>query len=105
MSGKVSHGSDLSPSLKFPILISRLRRQTHGGQYPSILLDCALSGKPQAFILGQTVFVAGDPQQVTVPPAPCHAPDVMVVFGRPDGERRSYKQWEEDNLAPQVVFE
>ncbi|MFZ9738602.1 MAG: Uma2 family endonuclease [Prochlorotrichaceae cyanobacterium] len=58
---------------------------------------------------GQTVFVAGDllwyPQQVTAPPAPAQAPDVMVVFGRPDGERRSYKQWEEDNIAPQVVFE
>jgi Uma2 family endonuclease len=57
----------------------------------------------------QRVFVAGDllwyPQQVTVPPAPCQAPDVMVIFGRPDGERRSYKQWEEDNLPPQVVFE
>jgi len=34
-----------------------------------------------------------------------HAPDVMVVFGRPKGHRRSYKQWEEGNIAPQVVFE
>jgi Uma2 family endonuclease len=33
------------------------------------------------------------------------APDVMVVFGRPKGDRGSYLQWEEDNLAPQVVFE
>jgi len=33
------------------------------------------------------------------------APDVMVVFGRPKGDRDSYKQWEEDNIAPQVVFE
>jgi Uma2 family endonuclease len=58
---------------------------------------------------GQTVFVAGDllwyPQQVTTPPAPSQAPDAMVVFGRSDGDRRSYKQWEEDNVAPQVVFE
>jgi Uma2 family endonuclease len=57
----------------------------------------------------QTVFVAGDllwyPQQVTVPPAPRQAPDAMVVFGRPPGERGSYKQWEEDNIAPQGVFE
>jgi Arc/MetJ-type ribon-helix-helix transcriptional regulator len=29
----------------------------------------------------------------------------MVVFGRPKGYRGSYKQWEEDGLAPQVVFE
>ena len=58
---------------------------------------------------GQNVFVAGDllwyPQQVVVPPAPAQAPDVMVVLGRPEGERGSYKQWEEDNIAPQVVFE
>ncbi|MFN6563502.1 MAG: Uma2 family endonuclease [Nostoc sp. ChiSLP01] len=33
------------------------------------------------------------------------APDVMVVFGRPKGYRGSYKQWLEDNIAPQVVFE
>ncbi|MEG4275436.1 MULTISPECIES: Uma2 family endonuclease [unclassified Microcoleus] len=32
-------------------------------------------------------------------------PDVMVVFGRPKGDRGSYKQWEEENIAPQVVFE
>jgi Uma2 family endonuclease len=58
---------------------------------------------------GQTVFVAGDlfwyPRQVEVPPAPAQAPDVMVVIGRPDGDRGSYKQWEEENIAPQVVFE
>jgi Uma2 family endonuclease len=33
------------------------------------------------------------------------APDVMVALGRPKGYRGSYKQWEEDGLAPQVVFE
>src|SRR5215510_6314432 len=33
------------------------------------------------------------------------APDVLVVFGRPKGHRGSYRQWEEDNIAPQVVFE
>ncbi len=58
---------------------------------------------------GQMAFVAGDllwyPVQVTAPPVPCQAPDVMVVLGRPDGERGSYKQWEENNIAPQVVFE
>ena len=32
-------------------------------------------------------------------------PDVLVALGRPRGERRSYKQWEEGNLAPQVIFE
>jgi Uma2 family endonuclease len=33
------------------------------------------------------------------------APDALVVFGRPKGDRGSYKQWEEDNISPQVVFE
>jgi Uma2 family endonuclease len=33
------------------------------------------------------------------------APDVMVVLGRPKGHRGSYKQWEEQGIAPQVVFE
>jgi hypothetical protein len=29
----------------------------------------------------------------------------MVVFGRPKGDRGSYKQWEENGIGPQVVFE
>ncbi len=33
------------------------------------------------------------------------APDTMVVLGRPKGHRGSYKQWEENDIAPQVVFE
>lgn len=57
----------------------------------------------------QLAFVAGDllwyPVKVEVPPAPAQAPDVMVVLGRPKGDRGSYKQWQEDNIAPQVIFE
>ena len=33
------------------------------------------------------------------------APDVFVAFGRPKGHRMTYLQWEEDDIAPQVVFE
>jgi len=33
------------------------------------------------------------------------APDVMVVFGVPKGDRGSYQQWKEGHIAPQVVFE
>lgn len=33
------------------------------------------------------------------------APDIMVVFGRPKSDRGSYQQWNEENIAPQVVFE
>lgn len=58
---------------------------------------------------GQLAFVAGDllwyPVQVEAPPAPAQAPDAMVVLGRPELERGSYKQWEEEDIAPQVVFE
>jgi hypothetical protein len=34
-----------------------------------------------------------------------YAPDTMVIFGRPKGDRGSYRQWEEDNVPPTVVFE
>jgi Uma2 family endonuclease len=33
------------------------------------------------------------------------APDVLVVFGRPKGDRGSYKQWEEGHVPLTVVFE
>lgn len=33
------------------------------------------------------------------------APDGLVVFGRPKGDRPSYVQWLEGNIPPQVVFE
>jgi len=35
----------------------------------------------------------------------CQAPDVWVAIGRPKGKRGSYQQWQEDNIAPQVMFE
>ncbi len=53
------------------------------------------------------VFVAGDlfwyPVQGNAKLR--QAPDVLVVFGRPKGDRGSYQQWREDNIPPQVVFE
>ncbi len=53
------------------------------------------------------VFIAGDllwypVRSKEVSPT---APDVMVVFGRPKGKRSSYRQWRENNIPPQVVFE
>ena len=33
------------------------------------------------------------------------APDAMVMFGRPPSQRGCYKQWEENGIPPQVVFE
>lgn len=55
---------------------------------------------PDVFIAADLFWypVRGDNRTVT-------APDVMVAFGRPRGERLSYRQWEEGNVAPQVVWE
>jgi Uma2 family endonuclease len=55
---------------------------------------------PDVFVAGTLLWypVEGDPTIRT-------GPDVMVAFGRPKGHRRSYKQWEEGGIAPQVVFE
>jgi len=53
------------------------------------------------------VFVAGDLfwYPVEGQPGIRTAPDVLVAFGRPKGDRRSYRQWEEGGIAPQVVWE
>ncbi len=53
------------------------------------------------------VFIAGDLfwYPVEGDPSIRVAPDVLVAFGRPRGHRRSYLQWLEDNIPPQVVFE
>lgn len=55
----------------------------------------------------EDVFVAGDLLWYPVEGAPKIrvAPDTMVAFGRPKGDRGSYRQWEEGDVAPQVVFE
>ena len=58
------------------------------------------------FANAPNVFIAGDLLWYPVRYIPKRmAPDVMVVFGRPKGRRGSYKQWEEENIAPQVAFE
>lgn len=53
------------------------------------------------------VFVAGDLLWYPVEGNNTlrQAPDALVVFGRPKGDRGSYRKWEEDNIPPQVVFE
>ncbi|WP_088239890.1 Uma2 family endonuclease [Calothrix rhizosoleniae] len=59
------------------------------------------------FADNHNVFVAGDLLWYPVEGENKRraAPDVMVVLGRPKGDRGSYKQWEEENIPPQVVFE
>ena len=53
------------------------------------------------------VFVAADLLWYPVHKEPtirC-APDALVAFGRPKGDRHSYKTWVEGGVAPHVVFE
>lgn len=65
-------------------------------------LEILFADQPDLFIAADLFWY---PIQVTVPPAPRQAPDVMVAFGRPKGRRRSYRQWKENNIPAQVVFE
>jgi len=58
------------------------------------------------FASQSNVFVAGDLLWYPVSGETIRqAPDVLIVFGRPKGDRGSYKQWEEENIPVQVVFE
>jgi Uma2 family endonuclease len=63
-------------------------------------LDWLYINDPQVFIAGDLLWYPVEGQSKIA-----EAPDTMVVFGRPKGDRGSYKQWEEDNIPPQVVFE
>lgn len=64
-------------------------------------------GLDAIFINDPNVFVAGDLLWYPVEGEPTirTAPDCMVVFGRPKGDRGSYRQWEEGGIPPQIVFE
>jgi Uma2 family endonuclease len=59
------------------------------------------------FRLRADVFVSGNQNWYPVEGHPeiVNAPDVYVVFGRPKGDRPSWKQWEEGNVPMTVVFE
>ncbi len=63
-------------------------------------IDWLYANNPDVFVAGDLLWypVQGNNKIAA-------APDTMVVFGRPKGDRGSYKQWLEGNLAPQVVFE
>ncbi len=88
--------------------LPRQRWPTHVGQHLAVQVDRHDRGGLDAlFIDDPNVFVAGDLLWYPIEGKPGirSAPDTMVVFGRPKGDRGSYKQWEEDGIAPQVVFE
>jgi Uma2 family endonuclease len=62
-------------------------------------LDAMFAHNPDVFVAADLLWypVEGRPEiKKTL--------DVMVAFGRPKGARGSYRQWEEDGVAPQVVF-
>lgn len=63
-------------------------------------LECLFAQNPDVFVAGDLLWypVEGKPD-IRV------AADVFVVFKRPKGDRGSYRQWLEDNIAPTVVFE
>lgn len=63
-------------------------------------LDDMFRGAPDVFVAGDHLIypVEGDPNVR-------QAPDVYVAFGRPKGDRGSYRVWEEGGVFPQVVFE
>jgi Uma2 family endonuclease len=64
-------------------------------------------GLEELFASNPLVFIAGDLLWYPIEGdnRTRRAPDVMVVFGRPKGERLSYLQWREGHVVPQVVFE
>ncbi|MEC4805732.1 MAG: Uma2 family endonuclease, partial [Jaaginema sp. PMC 1080.18] len=63
-------------------------------------LEVLFADNPDVFVAGDLLWypVEGQPK-IRI------APDAMVIFGRPKGDRGSYRQWEEENIVPQVVFE
>jgi len=63
-------------------------------------LDWLFAEDPEVFVAGDLFWYPVEGNNKIV-----NAPDVMVAFGRPKGDRGSYKQWVENNIPPQVVFE
>jgi Uma2 family endonuclease len=63
-------------------------------------IDELFEGDPNVFVAADLFWypVEGDPHTRV-------APDVLVAFGRPKGDRLSYMQWVEEGIPPQVVFE
>jgi Uma2 family endonuclease len=62
--------------------------------------EALFQDNPAVFVAGDLLWYPIEGDNKT-----SRAPDVMVVLGRPKGYRGSYKQWLEDHIAPQVVFE
>jgi Uma2 family endonuclease len=63
-------------------------------------LDWLFAADPNVFVAGDLFWYPVEGRNTIV-----NAPDVMVVLGRPKGDRLSYLQWKEEGIPPQVVFE
>jgi len=63
-------------------------------------LEILFANNPDVFVAGDLLWYPVEGNNKIR-----QAPDAMVVFGRKKGKRGSYKQWLENNIPPQVVFE
>jgi len=63
-------------------------------------LEWLFAANPEVFVAGDLLWYPVEGKEKLR-----QAPDVMVVLGRPKGDRGSYQQWKENHIAPQVVFE
>ncbi len=63
-------------------------------------LDAVFRDDPHVFVAGNLLWYPVEGNNLIRT-----APDIFVVFGRPKGDRGSYLQWLEANIAPQVIFE
>lgn len=63
-------------------------------------LDLLFADNPDVFVAGDLLWYPVEGSNTIR-----SAPDAMVVFGRPKGDRGSYQQWREEDIPPQVVFE
>ena len=63
-------------------------------------VEIQFDGDPDVFVAADLLWypVEGNNEIRT-------APDIMIVFGRPKGDRGSYKQWQEGGVPVTVVFE
>lgn len=68
--------------------------------YATKVLEVYFQNRPNVYVSGNLFiyYEQGNPESVV-------APDVFVVFGVDNGDRRSYKTWEENNKTPDFVLE
>jgi Uma2 family endonuclease len=68
--------------------------------YLRTALEIFFADRNDVYVTGNIMFyyLEGAPEEVV-------SPDVMVCFGTNKGERRNYRLWEENDVAPSVIFE